>query len=287
MLIKKLLVPLTMRCNLNCDHCYLGERINKELPADVIDALWKGLNGAAGVTVDALYLIGAESQLASKETLDRFFSAIIDNNVDLRGLSFVTNGTCCDPFFASQMARMNEYIKQKTQDYDPHHHNIDIAISGDVFHRHEITEHKLSHVRMTIGSRLKKMMPFAHVHYQHSAANGECIIQPVGKAKDLVLQEQAYKNGEIQKPYWYNYAQVWSALSLPWGNLAKEDVEISMDGNLLIPSMEMRSLEEQSDPKNIAGSILDTPITELLVSNPAFKRAYRPDPAPEAQKPCM
>lgn len=133
---KQLMVEVTRRCQLKCEHCMRGEAQNLEISTEVIDTF---LEQAAGI--GDLFFTGGEPTLAT-DKMDYFLDRMIEKEIPLGGISYITNGVeltdetraflCKALAYITKSREENEIFKSDCQIYfQP---RIRIGLSVDDFH---------------------------------------------------------------------------------------------------------------------------------------------------------
>lgn len=86
MYVGELMLEVTRKCNLKCEHCLRGNAQNKSMTTEVINAVFRNIK-----SVDNLIIGGGEPSLAV-DVIDQIYQHIIWNDVTIENIFIVTNG---------------------------------------------------------------------------------------------------------------------------------------------------------------------------------------------------
>lgn len=132
--VENLAIIVTEKCNLDCGHCLRGEKSNKSISKEVIDATFDQIKA-----IDLLNICGGEPPLALEE-LAYLFRTMIVKRIFLKGAFITINGTIYNERFMSLVEMLDTYIKG----IDPSS-GVKIGISYDDYHHASMTERGLSY----------------------------------------------------------------------------------------------------------------------------------------------
>lgn len=122
--IQNLTLIITEKCNLDCAHCLRGQKSAKCMSNDVIEATLKQV-----AYINELTISGGEVLLAL-DRIEKIITYILENNVIVRYLSFVINGTIYSHDFLSLLNYYN-----KNTNYT---RSVAFNISNDIYHKESI-----------------------------------------------------------------------------------------------------------------------------------------------------
>jgi hypothetical protein len=265
-------VTLTNRCQINCAHCYLGKKNDKDAKKEVFDTFFGYFND-----IGILHLLGAESTLAKQETTDNFAATIVDNNVKLSQLSFVTNGISYPKEFFARLKDLYQYMKSTARS-SAYNYAADLAlvsmlVSGDYFHNAELQRLGLTpKERDNNINEIKRDNPWLKVNPEWTNDDNLCL-KPIGNAKNLyndyLKSQRAKKQGkeipEIFKHCEFTYSEELKEIrekGLIYDTVRHtlKDVNLTDRGNLL-------NAAQPLDDSRAFGNILNEPITDILERN--------------------
>ena len=86
MRVNELVIEITRRCNIACQHCLRGEPENKDISNETIDKLLDGID-----TIGMITFTGGEPTLAV-DRIRYVYDQIVARNIELHGFYIVTNG---------------------------------------------------------------------------------------------------------------------------------------------------------------------------------------------------
>ena len=121
--IQNLIVEVTRKCNMQCQHCLRGDAINLNIKHEYITSLLEQVETIYNVTFS-----GGEPSLNVK-TLEFFLSEAERLNVRIGSFYIVTNGLNVGGDFAIFCLKMFSYCYDKD--------SCSVQISNDNFHRNE------------------------------------------------------------------------------------------------------------------------------------------------------
>lgn len=117
--IDTLIVEITRRCNLKCEHCIQGEAQNITITKKIIDKLFHQVD-----KVKEIRIAGGET-LLEIETLEYMLQAIDLYGLETAAVSLITNGTIRD---SRVIEVFDGFVKKKNNRY------VSMLISDDNFH---------------------------------------------------------------------------------------------------------------------------------------------------------
>ncbi len=120
--IYNVIVEITRRCNLKCDHCLRGDAQNLDMSDEVMEKLLKQIN-----QITHLFFTGGEPFLVP-ERLKRFLQICKEKNVKIDEISLTTNGTIWSDEILNIMKDYYTYcFKELGASY--------IGVSNTVYHK--------------------------------------------------------------------------------------------------------------------------------------------------------
>ena len=85
--IENLDLEITRRCTLNCEHCFRGDPQNINMSIESLVNIFSSVN-----KIETLLITGGEPFIAVNE-LEKMIELIVNNNVKIREIRIVSNGT--------------------------------------------------------------------------------------------------------------------------------------------------------------------------------------------------
>lgn len=123
MIIDRLMIELTRRCNMACKHCLRGEPENIDIDPKDIDTLFS--------KVDSIYSIGLSGGEPSlvPELIEKVVESAKKHNVDIYNFYIATNGKKITPEFVLSVLKLYSYCLENeisALDYsnDEYHDNL-------------------------------------------------------------------------------------------------------------------------------------------------------------------
>lgn len=126
--MKQLCLAITDKCNLSCLHCMKGTSGNTTITHEQLDALIKQVE-----YVEKLHISGGEPTLAL-ETIQYMLQSLHENHVTVNSFGFVTNGILYNENIVDILKKLITYSAAK---------NVEILISGDIFHFADVKKGRL------------------------------------------------------------------------------------------------------------------------------------------------
>jgi hypothetical protein len=121
--INSLVVEVTRRCNMACDHCLRGDAQNKDIDFKHIDSLLSQCDGIGNVT-----FTGGEPSM-NVPAIAYFLQRAKELNVSIDGFYIATNGLTITEEFILVCLRLFSYAEAKDI--------CAVHVSNDVFHANE------------------------------------------------------------------------------------------------------------------------------------------------------
>lgn len=118
--IDNLYLEITRFCTFECEHCLKGEKEKKNMSSETLDNIFKDVN-----SVGTILLTGGEP-LINIRLLEHLCEIIKNNNIYVKRIGLVTNGTICTERHIDALKQLREVC-----DY------FDFHLSCDLFHRLE------------------------------------------------------------------------------------------------------------------------------------------------------
>ena len=123
--IQNLALNITDNCNLECSHCLRGDRCNRNMSDDVIEATLSQIKGVGNISIN-----GGEPTLAI-DRVKKIVDYIIDNNIFVEEFTTTINGTIYSEELLELLGKMDNYINDDEV-------LAMVAISCDRYHVEEI-----------------------------------------------------------------------------------------------------------------------------------------------------
>lgn len=123
MTVQNLVIEITRRCNMSCEHCLRGEAQNKNIKLKYIDSLLSQCDSIGNVT-----FTGGEPSL-NVPAIDYFLKKAKEMNVLIGGFYIATNGLTITEEFILACLRLYSYSEEKDI--------CSVHVSNDVFHANE------------------------------------------------------------------------------------------------------------------------------------------------------
>lgn len=121
--IHSLIVEVTRKCNISCDHCLRGEPINSDLKKEYIDSLLDQTNYIGTVT-----FTGGEPTL-NIPIMEYFLEQCKERGISIDGFYIVTNGIKVPESFVMFCLKMYSYCSEKEM--------CRVDVSNDIYHNYE------------------------------------------------------------------------------------------------------------------------------------------------------
>lgn len=133
---RRLIVEVTRRCQLKCEHCMRGDAQDLDISTDIIDSI---LEQTAGI--GELFFTGGEPTLAP-DKMNYFVDRMIEENIPLGGINYITNGIELSEEVKAFLGKAHSYITESRKNsaifrsdckiyYQP---RIEIGVSLDNYH---------------------------------------------------------------------------------------------------------------------------------------------------------
>ena len=104
-IIEEMKLEITRDCNLECKHCYRGEKQDKYMSLETIDAAFKDVK-----SIWTLSLVGGETFLAP-EQIKRVYENIVKNNIEVGILSISTNCSVENDEIIETLAKLSKVVE--------------------------------------------------------------------------------------------------------------------------------------------------------------------------------
>jgi MoaA/NifB/PqqE/SkfB family radical SAM enzyme len=132
MYISSLVVEVTRRCNIQCEHCLRGDAQKVDISKETIDNVLKDVTFISGLTIT-----GGEPTLAIP-AIKYLVEQIIKRDIELGYFYVVTNGKVASKPLMHILIDLYAHIGPYNQDDEM----CGLVISGDQYHRVEVGEPK-------------------------------------------------------------------------------------------------------------------------------------------------
>lgn len=122
--IDNLIVELTRKCNMSCQHCLRGAAENKQISIETLDNIFSKI-----YSINMLTLGGGENSLSPKN-IENLIDSLQKNGVDVQNFYVVTNAKKLTPSFFNAIERLFNYCNdnecsQLVWSNDKFHEEID------------------------------------------------------------------------------------------------------------------------------------------------------------------
>lgn len=121
--ISNLIVEVTRKCNISCDHCLRGEVMNMNLKKEYVDTLLNQID-----SIGSLCFTGGEPTL-NLPIMEYFLEQCKARGIDIANFYIVSNGKKITEKFVMFCMRMYSYCVEKDQ--------CSVQISNDYYHQVE------------------------------------------------------------------------------------------------------------------------------------------------------
>lgn len=126
-------IIITEKCNLNCAHCFRGDKQCRDISFEVIDAIFEQIKA-----IDILNICGGEPTMAVDKIV-YLFKKIIEKKIRVRNICITINGTIYNAKLMKMCQKMNDYIRKRFPDG-----GVGIYVSFDKYHLEEMKKRGLS-----------------------------------------------------------------------------------------------------------------------------------------------
>lgn len=126
-------IIITEKCNLNCAHCFRGDKQCRDISFEVIDAIVNQVKA-----MDILNICGGAPTMAV-DKLSYLFKKIIEKRILVRNICITINGTIYNAKLMEMCQKMNEYIRKRFPDG-----GVGIYVSFDKYHLEEMQKRGIS-----------------------------------------------------------------------------------------------------------------------------------------------
>lgn len=179
-MVPRLAIEVTRRCNLHCDFCMRGEAQNIDCDPSYVDKLFEQ---GQDIIISNLNLSGGEPTL-NEDLIEYIIDKIISEKLLVLSMQMTTNGHVYSPRVVAAFQRYHEYVKSFLL---PLHRCLDLSyialirVSNDQYHDSidEAYRHPLKNIRLEftgtvdtfedeviLAGRAKKNVPFGR-HYEY------------------------------------------------------------------------------------------------------------------------
>lgn len=172
-----LILELTRRCNMCCEHCLRGDAENENMTLEVAIRAIDSFSSINSITFS-----GGEPTLC-EDVFDKIVTHIIENDVNVYGFYVASNGKKVSMPFMCSLAKLYAHICRKNRGYmDDYQCTFDI--SRDQFHEDISMENKSILKAFTFTSERGEISDFG--------------ILNEGRARDAGI---GYRNQDYNKPF--------------------------------------------------------------------------------------
>lgn len=255
-----LMLEVTRKCNLKCEHCMRGEPQNIDMPDEILEKVF--------VQTDWVYhlsLTGGEPFLAP-QVIEKMVDIIIEKKIKVGRCTTVDNGTILNDMgirCVKALNRLGDYIYNSVWNdevrNDPDEGPpISISISNSIYHRNDVQKainfYKLYAGQHTAvddqgnwetGLKDRKGVPL-----KHRDINSRGYLKKEGRAKENNLEHAKYIAGTYQVE-----------LNMDEGTVYIDTgIQVCANGNVVIED----ALSFESMDKTNMGNILEEPISCMI-----------------------
>lgn len=125
--VENLGIIITEKCNLNCAHCFRGNKQCRDISPEVIDAIFAQVR-----VIGILNICGGEPTMAI-DKIEYLFNKIIEKKILVGNICITINGT----IYSSKLIKLCECIYGYIKDFNPKGF-IGIYVSYDKYHLEEM-----------------------------------------------------------------------------------------------------------------------------------------------------
>lgn len=126
--IDNLVIEITRKCNMTCDHCCRGDVQNMNIKSQYIDKLFKQVE-----SINSLTITGGEPSL-NPEAIQEIIELAKKNNVTIENFYLVTNAKQVSDQFMKAVLNMYLFCLDCRNGYDDEMSQYSLAISNDGHH---------------------------------------------------------------------------------------------------------------------------------------------------------
>ncbi len=109
--LENFIIETTRRCNMRCEHCMRGESQNIDISKEYIDYI---LNNKDIIRIGHICFSGGEPTL-NPDIITYAINKIITENIDVRGISMVTNGKIFNKDIVDAFNKFNLYRNERVK----------------------------------------------------------------------------------------------------------------------------------------------------------------------------
>ena len=239
--LRELSLEGTQRCNIACEHCYKGTAQEVDLDPKVLTAAFEYFKD-----IEKIYLKGGESTMVA-EPLRQINKALGEHKTKLYTFGFVTNLTFLNEEFFDILEDINAKCNPKGWSLE---RGVRIDISHDAWHAEAMQ--KIGKTYKDVENNYKTLRarhPRLQINYRDWDEKIPAEIEPIGRGLNV---SPLARKGSLKKlnTYFIKKAKELNSLYINAKGDIINDFMSNAEGN-------------QSE----FGSVLQTPITELLIKN--------------------
>ena len=235
-------LEITRDCNLECVHCYRGEKENKYMSLETIDKSFKDVE-----YITCLMIAGGESFLAI-EQLERIYEQIVKNNVNVEVMLIKTNCTIMNDRIVNVLANLSKTVG-----------SLYVTTMADPFRRMEIIDKGLKKDADYVATFLEENNYLRVVNGNTPYRN----IYKVGKAANLTEEDMIRANKEktcspefklVDESQFYDSRAKYNS-PYATNNTIFRTIYVTVDGNLCNFTPHFHTYEQEDNM--IEGNIND------------------------------
>ena len=231
--VRNMSLEITRDCNLDCRHCFRGEKQSEYMDLGIIDYIFDNV-----CRINEFMLTGGEPFLA-KEQLSKITKKIMEDKTNIGNMVIVTNGSV----MSFDVLGMLYQIKKRT--------NLEIRLSNDYFHNLELEKKNLTKIKNDNINLLKEQFNITKTEDKFF------VIDRVGRAADITEEEMIEINNKSNVKYLIEtyrileeYRREYPLPKLIEDNVVCGSLNIDVFGNI-VPTYYSYELEDQNSYANI------------------------------------
>ena len=214
--IENLDLEITRRCTLNCEHCFRGDSQNINMSIESLVNIFSSVN-----KIETLLITGGEPFIAVNE-LEKMIELIVNNNVKIREIRIVTNGTV----LSSRVLKILKDLSSIS--------NLVLKISYDIFHQLELEKRNLKQKRDKNVEFLKENFGAEECGFENIKSTYEIGLQPLGRVKKLNIERLNEINSYTINKYKIMSFVTWQkSHCILENNQVYGDLYIDVNGNVV------------------------------------------------------
>ena len=171
-----IIIEITRRCNLRCEHCCRGEAQNIDISKEVIDAILDNCD-----SIGRIDITGGEPLLAI-DKIEYLIDQIIERNIPVNAIGCVTNGTVYDERILDVWDRFLKSGDTKI---------VGFACSTDVYHNH--SNNIFMKYKDEISRRGLHILTSPNLDYGTETEDGTIAFYLEGRAARIPKEKRAAK----------------------------------------------------------------------------------------------